>query len=287
MKAEQLVEYAKNALADHWGYIWGTSGEMWTAAKQAALEKTTDADRANSRKYGSQWIGHFVTDCSGLIYRCCKQHGVPMVHGSNTMYLSYCSSKGKLVSGKREDGKALLPGTAVFTYNSNTGKYGHVGVYVGDGLVIEAMGAKNGVTTSKISKWGFWGELKGVDYSESKPAEETPVSEITTPGIPARPTLRRGAKGDVVALLQEILVNQGYDVGKTGVDGDYGKATEAAVKKFQKDHGLTVDGICGNNTWYALYGKVKGWTVTIPGLSKEAAEGLVKQYPEATMREGV
>ena len=41
-----LIAKFKQALSEGWGYIWGTAGEKWTAAKQKELEKTTDADRA-------------------------------------------------------------------------------------------------------------------------------------------------------------------------------------------------------------------------------------------------
>ena len=51
---------------------------------------------------------------------------------------------------------------------------------------------------------------------------------------------------------QEILAKLGYDLGKCGVDGDFGKCTEAAVRKYQKDQGLTIDGIVGPKTWAAL-----------------------------------
>ena len=42
----------KQALEEGGGYIWGTAGEKWTAAKQKELGKTTDADRAQGRQYG-------------------------------------------------------------------------------------------------------------------------------------------------------------------------------------------------------------------------------------------
>ena len=52
--------------------------------------------------------------------------------------------------------------------------------------------------------------------------------------------------------MQGILERLGYDLGSCGVDGDFGRMTEKAVKAFQKDHGLTVDGICGPKTWKEL-----------------------------------
>ena len=162
--SSDLVSLFRYALENNWGYIWGTAGVEWTKAKQAALEKTTDADRANSRKYGSQWIGHMVADCSGLFSWAFAQLGGYMYHGSNTMWDKYCTSHGELINGVRDDGRDLIPGTAIFTHSSE--KRGHVGLYIGDGLVIEAAGAKQGVITSKLTdkKWVEWGELKCVDY---------------------------------------------------------------------------------------------------------------------------
>ncbi len=62
----------------------------------------------------------------------------------------------------------------------------------------------------------------------------------------ARPTLRRGAKGDLVKTIQA----------KVGVspDGDFGPKTEAAVRAFQSGQGLVPDGIVGPATWKAIDG---------------------------------
>ena len=64
------------------------------------------------------------------------------------------------------------------------------------------------------------------------------------------PVLRRGAKGPEVVLLQNELAAAGCSPG--GSDGDFGKNTEGAVRKFQSLQGLTVDGVVGPNTWAAL-----------------------------------
>lgn len=73
-----------------------------------------------------------------------------------------------------------------------------------------------------------------------------PAVEPTQPsGAPGRPTLRRGATGDFVTRLQQ-------KVGVALVDGSFGSKTEAAVRLFQRDHGLVPDGIVGPKTWAAL-----------------------------------
>lgn len=171
---QALIDRFQYAIDNGWGYIWGTAGVKWTKAKQTAIEKTTDASRAASRQYGSQWIDHMVADCSGLFSWAFHELGGYMYHGSNTMWDSYCTAKGELVKGRRDDGSELKPGTAVFCHNKDTGKRGHVGLYIGNGIVIEAAGAKSGVITSKITdkKWVEWGELKGVLYGDPEPVPE-------------------------------------------------------------------------------------------------------------------
>jgi peptidoglycan hydrolase-like protein with peptidoglycan-binding domain len=61
------------------------------------------------------------------------------------------------------------------------------------------------------------------------------------PELPA--TLRRGDTGDDVLFLQTALLLH---------DGIYGRTTEAAVRAYQQDNGLTVDGICGPQTWRSI-----------------------------------
>ena len=69
--------------------------------------------------------------------------------------------------------------------------------------------------------------------------------------------LRKGNKGTAVELLQSRLANKGYRLSRnptqnTGIDGHFGGYTLRALKQFQKKNGLTVDGICGPNTWKVL-----------------------------------
>lgn len=292
--AADLIGKFEETLNDKWGYIWGTSGKIWTAADQANLDKTTDSDRANSRKYGSKWIGHRVADCSGLFSWAFKTLGGSIYHGSNTIWNRYCTTQGELKDGKRDDGKALLPGTAVFTYNATKRNRGHIGLYIGGGYVIEARGAYYGVVKTKLTSrpWVEWGELTGVDYSgvekDTPPAEDKPVN---------KPTIRKGNKGAVVKEMQQMLDRLGYSLGICGVDGDFGVATEKAVKEFQRDHGLSQDGICGPKTWAALQAAVdklepaapapaKTYSVTISGLSQEQAQEIAQKYPGAVIKEG-
>jgi peptidoglycan hydrolase-like protein with peptidoglycan-binding domain len=64
------------------------------------------------------------------------------------------------------------------------------------------------------------------------------------------PTVKKGSTGAAVRMLQRLLADFGYDPGE--VDGDFGAKTEKAVREFQGDFGLDVDGIVGPKTWAAL-----------------------------------
>jgi peptidoglycan hydrolase-like protein with peptidoglycan-binding domain len=64
------------------------------------------------------------------------------------------------------------------------------------------------------------------------------------------PTIKKGAKGDAVKMLQQLLTDWAYDPGH--IDGIFGTRTEKAVKQFQTDLNLEVDGVVGPITWAML-----------------------------------
>ena len=298
MTAEELNEKFRFALDNHWGYIWGTAGIEWTQARQnqkinylvskygADWKKNSDAKNDNyymCGMYGSKWIGHMVSDCSGMFVWAFKQFGLGMSHISSNIYKSYCSTKGKLTDDLK---KTILPGTAVFT-GKTADNHPHVGLYIGNGKIIEAHGTQAGVVTANISesRWTWFGQLKNVEYSASEAPEQPSAPAGDKESATTLPTLKRGSKGEYVTLLQTKLVNQGYSVGSYGIDGDFGSATEKAVKQFQRDHGLTADGIVGAKTWAAINAvsnnepaKETRYTVTICGLTADKAKEVTGKY---------
>ena len=64
--------------------------------------------------------------------------------------------------------------------------------------------------------------------------------------------VRRGARGNITKVLQGALICHGYST--NGFDGVFGGGTESAVRSYQSDHGLSVDGIAGKNTFASLLG---------------------------------
>ena len=106
ISSPELIVQFQTPLREGWGYIYGTSGEVWTQAQQNA------ASREQTKKYGQKWVGHRVADCSGLFAWALRQLGGYCYHGSNTMFRRYSSASGSLSAGKRTDGEPLKPGTA-------------------------------------------------------------------------------------------------------------------------------------------------------------------------------
>ena len=271
VSAADLVEHCLRFYDEKWGYIYGAYGQIWT---QAAQNKATDEQ---TKKWGQQWVGKHVIDCSGVWWLAMKELGSYMYHGSNTMWNKYTVSRGALKGGKRTDGQELRIGTAIYTGNDADGR-NHVGIYIGGDKVLEAGGTQKGVILTAItaSKWTWWAEMKYVNYGEAPGPEPTPT----------RPTLRRGSKGEYVTLLQTKLIQLGYDLAPYGADGKFGAKTENAVRTFQTNAGLSVDGIVGPGTWEALdSGTVVLFTVNVQHLSRTVAEEIVKKYGGSMIKE--
>ena len=66
--------------------------------------------------------------------------------------------------------------------------------------------------------------------------------------------LKKGNDGAEVKAVQALLIGYGYNLGSWGADGDFGSATDSAVRQYQQKNGLVVDGIVGAKTWAKLLG---------------------------------
>ena len=68
------------------------------------------------------------------------------------------------------------------------------------------------------------------------------------------PVLKKGTSGNHVKALQALLIGYGYDLGRTGADGEFGAVTDSCVRKYQSRNGLETDGSVGPATWRKLLG---------------------------------
>ena len=122
---------------------------------------------------------------------------------------------------------------------------GHVGVYVGNGKVVEWRGFNYGCVTTRVfdRPWTHWYALPWVDYDQQ---------DISVPDTLGERTLRKGMKGEDVKALQEALLSIGLTLPQYGADGDYGSETERAVRALQQRAHITENGVYDARTHEAL-----------------------------------
>ncbi len=119
------------------------------------------------------------------------------------------------------------------------------------------------------------------------------VSELYSEGITISEVerifsevLKRGSRGNDVKAMQYFLAFVAYfndRIPNIAVDGIFGPATEEAVKAFQREYGLTVDGIVGRNTWNRL---LDAYYATLDSLPDEYRSYSSFLYPGYTLSTG-
>ena len=254
-----LAEYAIAQLGRP--YWWGCFGQLADGALYAQKKKQypgyyTAAD------FPSQY-GQKVHDCVGLIKGylwCDSADGEPKYCGAQDVAVEglyrKCSRKGSITSLPEK------PGVCVFMANM-----GHVGVYIGNGQVVEAMGHAYGVVKTKLAGrgWAYWGMPEWIEYGGEEPSQSAtqtalpegePREEDFTLGFRI---LRQGSVGEDVKALQLMLKVRGYQCGYygsngDGADGEFGAATKKQLISYQRVNGLEPDGEAGPDTMSALLG---------------------------------
>ena len=161
--AHDLAVYAVHAWESGWGYVWGTYGCVLTESLFAyKLEQYPDGVGNYKDFIEANWLGGRTTDCVGLIkgYGWLNietmtidygTNGMPDV-GANQMYYN-------AVESGTIDTIPDIPGIAVW-------HDGHIGVYIGGGEVIEAMGTKYGVVKTQLTSrsWTHWLKVPYIEY---------------------------------------------------------------------------------------------------------------------------
>ena len=156
------------------GYIPGTSGETWTKEKQRRLAQENET----VAKYGSQWIGKKVDDCSGAFVDAYRQHGMSIYHGSNRIAREYIAELVPVSQAKPGYAafKVRNPGESGYAlpdeyrnggshYNGDMNDYYHIGLIDEDGKnVINAQSTSKGFTRTNLNTWHCAAKLKEVSY---------------------------------------------------------------------------------------------------------------------------
>lgn len=249
----ELAAYAEAAYNAGYAYWYGTHDHACTEDLLQRKRRQYASHYTDSRMSGYRRdiaALRRCADCVGLIKAFFWTGGV--LGGAQKYKSNNCpdtSANGMIALCPETGGISSMPDVPGLVVWKN----GHIGVYVGGGYVVEMRGFAYDCQRRKTSAggWTRWGKLPGdmLDYIDGDGNITSGGAE--TGALGAR-TLRKGMTGADVKQLQEALIRLGYDCGKWGADGDFGNATEEAVRDFQRASGLTVDGIFGPKSLAAL-----------------------------------
>lgn len=199
-------------------------------------------------------------DCSSLLISAWEHAGVPVktkgatYTGNMKNVFLACGFKDVTAQVNRSTGAGMKTGD-VLLHEKN-----HTAMYIGAGKIVHASinekgGIKNGQTGDQTggeictrSYYNYpWDVI--LRYAENGETVETdPVKPCTV----EVPQISYGNTGGFVESMQYLLIKWGFGLPKYGPDGDYGNETKFALTAFQKAAGISVDGICGKETWAAL-----------------------------------
>jgi len=205
----------------------------------------------NGGKNGYAWCDVFV---DWLFFKCfgdplgrnmiCQPTGSA---GAGCLYSAqYYKSAGRWVTNSPQPGDQIF-----FTYSA--GEYSHTGIV--EQINGDTVTTIEGNTSDMVARRNYnIGNKVIAGYGRPKweLAANTVVPDIPEEPVVYREMLKQGSRGDSVRKLQEMLIELGFSVGPDGADGDFGANTYSAVRRFQIENHLTVDGIVGDETWDAL-----------------------------------
>lgn len=161
--AEDLAAYVTHAWESGWGYVWGTFGQPLTESLlESKIRQYPDGVGDYEEVIREKWLGGRTADCVGLIkgYGWLDTDSMTIQYGANGMpdIGADAMYRNAAVKGTA-DTIPEVPGLAVW-------KSGHIGVYIGNGEVIEAMGTHYGVVKTQLAdrNWTAWLEIPYLQY---------------------------------------------------------------------------------------------------------------------------
>jgi len=219
----------------------------------------------NSNKYGTAYGMPNVAWCAQFTWWCFREAGVGSLHPKT----AYTPTLAQYYKDRGRFDKNPRPGDLVFfDFPDSVRRIQHVGIVekvISGGVQTIEGNTSSGSSGSQSNGGGVYRRTRTSSivgfghpaYSSTEGGIVTPAS-VPAPSAPAPsssnwPLLRRGSKGEYVKQLQARLNAWFPTYSRLVVDGDFGPATEAVVKEFQRRSGLTADGIVGPLTRGALH----------------------------------
>lgn len=226
-----LVKHAERALQEKWWYMWGTFGNYLTQplldqkAHQYPIYNRDNGMYATHKKH----LGQMVSDCVGLIKGYCmwdEETDLPKYKGSldvNTGGMYNKATEKGTISTIPE-----MPGICVYMQ-------GHVGVYIGNGWVIECAGGRGAVKTpikgSGATRWTHWFKCPFIAYTDGDTVNLPSSNSSLNIGdcVKVKPQAKTYTGGNLASWVYSSTYKVMEVSGNRIVIGD-GRAVTAAVR---------------------------------------------------------
>lgn len=240
------------------------NGHGWCDPSYLAIHETSNPNataRNHAHLYGSgtwQYAVQYVVDWTQVVYHCVPDDRKAWAVGNGN---SKCVNLEICHATNQEDFDKAYDAAVQFAawYLQKRG-WGMDRLISHDDARRMWGGTDHTDPIAYFKQWGkSWSQFKSDVSSTMANGGYTPKHEVSQ-NVPSGSTelLRKGSRGEAVRDLQNKLISLGYSVGTYGADAIFGNATKDAVRRFQRDHGLSDDGIVGPLTRGALDGAESG-----------------------------
>ena len=239
-----------------------TSCNINSGYRTPAADKAVGGSGSGPHTYGCAADAYFYKNgqpVESRLIACYLQdigaHGIGYCCGGN-FYGTHIDTLSRVWHGDERDYSVTV--SDYYSYTGTT----KAEVYGGSEAPSAPTGSTDGVKT--VQDW-LGVEVDGIYGAQTKAAlikklqavlNDQYGANLAVDGIFGNQTasavrnVSKGDTGDLVAVLQGFLICKGYNIGV--LDGDFGTKTDKALRAFQSDNGLYVDGVAGKATFAAL-----------------------------------
>lgn len=216
---KQIADFAISCLGHP--YMYGVNGLRIT---EALIQQKR---RQYPTKFSDKKIAYLRTKIGQIAYQCNSFLTLPLgVEKTANGWLANAAQCGSI---------STIPEMLGVSVHYN----GHVGIYIGNGYVVEARGTYYGVVKTRVDErpWKEWAMQPNVAYNTMESEDDFMIvckrGDIDSAG--AMPYVKAIQKG--LLALGYVMKNNSGSV--FGADGIFGEGTQNAVRQFKKDVGIT------------------------------------------------
>lgn len=244
----KVVDFAVSKIGC--GYIYGATGWVCTPARRAQQAAQYPDQYSNIMVVGAKWDGKQCFDCAQLTRWAVEAAGVKLPSGANSQFVGdYWSVKGAI--------GGIPLARPCFVFRLSDGRAQHVGIYIGNGDVVEARGTKDGVIRSKLEAyaWTHYTEHREAGTNTNAGGEEqmedheTPYEAMVDTGSSKiglnyrmQPSIKAAKIASCPEIPKEALLTVLEHVDAEWARVNYAGVTGYVMREFLRPHTMPAPG---------------------------------------------